>query len=101
MFVGVLTGVREPLQPPTEMTQEIEGMYNHPAVNQMLKYSFVGSKQTVKKEIQEFIDETEVDELIVVSTMYNLEDRLKSTRLFGEIMTEINADKLNSIKKNH
>lgn len=93
MFVGVLTGGREPLQPPTEMTQEIQGMYNHPAVNQMLKYSFVGSKDTVKREIQEFIDETKVDELIVVSTMYNLEDRLKSTRLFGEIMTEINAER--------
>lgn len=93
MFVGILTGAREPLQPPTEMNDEIQGMYDHPAVNQMLKYSFVGNKDTVKREIQDFLKETEVDELIVVSTMYNLEDRLKSTRLFGEIMTEINAEK--------
>lgn len=93
MFVGVLTGRKEPLHPPTEMNEEIQGMYNHPAVNQMLKYSFVGSKETVKREVQNFIKETEVEELIVVSTMYNLEDRLKSTRLFGEIMTEINAEK--------
>lgn len=93
MFVGVLTGATEPLQQPTEMNSEIKGMYNHPAVNQMLKYSFVGSKETVKREIQDFLKETEVDELIVVSTMYNLEDRLKSTRLFGAIMTEINAEK--------
>lgn len=93
MFVGVLTGNREPIQPPTQMNQEIQGMYNHPAVNQMLKYSFVGSRETVKEEIQQFIDQTEVDELIVVSTMYDLENRLKSARLFGEIMTEINAEK--------
>lgn len=93
MFVGVLTGGREPLQPPAEMNEEIQGMYNHPAVNQMLKYSFVGSKETVKREIQDFLRDTEVDELIVVSTMYNLDDRLKSTRLFGEIMTEINTEK--------
>lgn len=93
MFVAVLTGVREPLQPPAEMNEEIQGMYSHPAVNQMLKYSFVGSKETVKREIQDFLKETAVDELIVVSTMYNVQDRLKSTRLFGEVMTEINAEK--------
>ncbi|MGO1597523.1 MAG: LLM class flavin-dependent oxidoreductase [Sphingobacterium sp.] len=90
MFVGVLTGAKDPLFPPTQMTEEIHGMFNHPSVQQMLKFSFVGSKQTVKKQIEGFLNDTEVDELIVVSTMYNLEDRLKSTRLFGEIMTEIN-----------
>ncbi len=47
MFVGVLTGARTPLYPPTGMTAELSTMYNHPALQQMLKYSFVGSKQTV------------------------------------------------------
>lgn len=101
MFLGVLTGAREPLQPPTEMSQEIQGIYNHPAINQMLKYSFVGSKETVKREIKEFLEETEVEELIVVSTMYNLDDRLKSTQLFGEIMTEINAEKKKLAVRNY
>jgi luciferase family oxidoreductase group 1 len=55
MFVGVLTGARNPLQPPTEMTEELKEMFQHPTVNQMLKYSFVGSKQTVKNKIQAFL----------------------------------------------
>ncbi|WP_224994279.1 LLM class flavin-dependent oxidoreductase [Cesiribacter sp. SM1] len=93
MFVGVLTGSREPLQPPTEMTEELKQVLQNPTLNQMLKYSFVGSKQTVKTQIQEFLKETGVDELITVSTMYNLNERLKSTRLFAEIMKEINEDK--------
>ncbi|HET8887114.1 MAG TPA: LLM class flavin-dependent oxidoreductase [Salinimicrobium sp.] len=93
MFVGVLTGSRDPLHPPTEMTGELQEMLKHPAVNQMLKFSFVGSKQTVKKQIQAFLDETGVDELIAVSTAYSIEDRLKSAKLFGEVMTEINEDK--------
>jgi luciferase family oxidoreductase group 1 len=92
MFVGVLTGARDPLQPPTEMTEELKEMFQHPAVNQMLKYSFVGSKQTVKKQIQAFLAETGVDELIAVSTMYDINHRIKSTRLFAEIMEEINKD---------
>src|SRR5690606_28186919 len=69
MFVGVLTGSRDPLQPPTEMTEELKGVLQHPTLQQMLRYSFVGSKQTVKTQIQEFLDETGVDELITVSTM--------------------------------
>ncbi|HEX8677194.1 MAG TPA: LLM class flavin-dependent oxidoreductase [Segetibacter sp.] len=92
MFVGVLTGARDPLQPPTEMTEELKEMFQHPAVNQMLKYSFVGSKQTVKNKIQAFLAETGVDELIAVSTMYDINDRLKSARLFAEIMKEVNDE---------
>jgi luciferase family oxidoreductase group 1 len=90
MFVGVLTGNREPLPPPTEMTEELKELYQHPALYQMLKYSFVGSKQTVKNGIKAFLDQTGVNELIAVSAMYNINDRIKSARLFAEIMREIN-----------
>lgn len=93
MFVGVLTGAKGALQPPTEMTDEIRGMLHHPAVHQMLKYTFVGSKETVKKQIQTFLAETGVNELIVVSSTYAIEDRLKSARLFAEVMKEINENK--------
>jgi luciferase family oxidoreductase group 1 len=93
MFVGVLTGAKNALQPPTEMTEELKEMLNHPALHQMLKYSFVGSKHTVKKQIKEFIEKTQVNELIAVSTMYAIKDRIKSTRLFGEVMKEINEER--------
>src|SRR5690554_3787520 len=93
MFYNMLTKKVQPLQPPTEMTEEWREIFNHPIVNQMLKYSFVGSKQTVKTQIKEFLEETEVNELIVVSTMYAIEDRIKSTELFAEIMQEINNGK--------
>lgn len=59
----------------------------------MLKYSFVGSKQTIKKQIQAFLDQTQVNELIAVSTMYDLQDRVKSARLFAEILGEINESR--------
>jgi luciferase family oxidoreductase group 1 len=93
MFVALLTGgAKEPLQPPTEMTEELEGMWHHPAVQQMLKYSFVGSRQTVKRQLQAFLAETGANELITASTMYAQEDRLKSACLFAEIMREVNGN---------
>lgn len=92
MFIGVLTGMREPLHPPTEMTEELKEILKHPTVEQMLRYSFVGSKITVKKKIRTFLAETGVDELIAVSSMYEINARIKSAILFAEIMNEINEE---------
>ncbi len=93
MFVGVLTGARQPLQPPTAMTAELQELLQHPSLHQMLKYSFVGSKATVKKGVQAFLQQTGVNELITVNAMYDINARIKSTRLFSEIMQEINEGK--------
>ena len=92
MFVGVLTGARKPMHPPTDMTEDLVELLRHPTLYQMLKYSFVGSKQTVKNQIKSFLDETQVNELIAVSAMYDIEDRKKSARLFAEIIKEINHE---------
>ncbi|MCH7399435.1 LLM class flavin-dependent oxidoreductase [Belliella sp. DSM 107340] len=92
MFYSVLTGTKDALQPPTDMTRELLELSQNPSIFQMLKYSFVGSKQKVKKQIQEFLAQTQVDELIAVSTMYSIDDRIKSTELFAEIMMEINGN---------
>jgi len=92
MFVGVLTGARQPMQPPTDMTPDLMEVLQHPSLHAMLKYSFVGSKSTVKNKVKDFLWLTGVDELIAVSAMYNIQDRLKSVRLFADIMNEINKE---------
>ena len=91
MFAGMLTGrTKDPLPLPMDMTKELQDIWKHPSVYQMLKYSFVGSKQTVKQQLQGFLAETQADELITASSMYALEDRLKSARLFAERMQDLN-----------
>ncbi|TXF87058.1 LLM class flavin-dependent oxidoreductase [Neolewinella aurantiaca] len=91
MFIGLVTGNRDFLQPPTDMTDELRGALRHPTISQMLKFSFVGSKETVKAQVEEFLQQTGVDELIAATAIYNHEDRFKSYALFAEIMQEINA----------
>lgn len=93
MIIGIFTGNRQPLQAPTDMTPELEEMSQHPAVQQMMKYSFVGTKATVKQHLKEFIAQTEVDELIAVSHMYDAEDRLQSYTWFAELMNELNEER--------
>lgn len=92
MFVGIFTGKREYLQPPMAMTQELREIMQHPQVNQMLKYSFVGSKATVKKQVKAFLEQTQADELIAVTNIFDVNDRIRSYELFAEIMEELNAE---------
>lgn len=92
MIINLLTGKRDYMQPPVEMTEELRGMKNHPSVQQMLKYSFIGSKETVKKQVKAFIAATQVDELIAVTNIFSIEDRIQSYRLFAEVMGELNEE---------
>jgi luciferase family oxidoreductase group 1 len=90
MFLGILTGKREALQPPMEMTDELMMIQHNPAIRDMLKYSFVGRKEAVAKQLDKFLQETGVDELMAVSNFYWHEDRIKSYSILSEIMNERN-----------
>ncbi len=89
MIVGIFTGKRDFVQPPTAMTDDLEEIMQHPQVHQMLKYSFIGSKATVKVQVKEFLEHTKADELIAVTNIYDVEDRIRSYALFAEIMKEL------------
>ncbi|WP_066759783.1 hypothetical protein [Crocinitomix algicola] len=80
------------MEPAAEMTPELREMMNHPSVQNMLKYSFIGSKATVKREIKEFLYTTQVNELIAVTNTSDYNDRIKSYNYFAEIMKEINEE---------
>jgi len=54
----------------------------------MTKYAFVGNKESVKKDTKQFLEDTQVDEVIVASHIYNHQDRVKSYEIFAEIMQE-------------
>lgn len=86
MILGVLTQNMDYLQKPTAITPEIEKLMNHPSVNQMLKYAFVGDKKEVKSQTQNFVDRFQVDELILTSYIYDQKARLRSFEIFSELM---------------
>lgn len=90
MIVGLFTGKRQAVQPPTDMTEDYREILKNPQVHQMLKYTFVGSKNTVKPKIKEFMDQTKADEFIAVSNIYDINDRIKSYKYFAQIMDELN-----------
>lgn len=89
MILGILTGKIDYMQAPVDMTSEMEDLMFDPAFQRMLKYAFIGSKDTVSILTKEFLKRTQVDEIIVASHIYDHQDRLKSYELFNEVMKEL------------
>ena len=52
--IGILTGDRGQMEAPFEMTNQFRDVIQQPAVQQMTKYAFIGSVETVKKGIKDF-----------------------------------------------
>jgi len=94
MIINLLTGKKEQMQAPFEMTDQLRGITQYGAVQQMLKYAFIGSKETVKKAVKDFMEITQVDEVIAVTHVYSAQARIKSYQLFAEIMRELNEEAL-------
>lgn len=86
MMLGVMTGNIDYMQEPTEMTSELRQILQNPAFQRLLKYAFIGSKETVKQKTEEFLKQTGASELMVASHIFHHEDRLKSYQLFSEVM---------------
>ncbi len=89
MMLGVMTNNIDFMQPPTDMTPDLKELAQHPSFQKMLKYAFIGDKEHVKAKTEEFIEATQVNELMVVSHVYNHHDRLKSYSIFADIMKEL------------
>lgn len=86
MFMGVVTGERKPMPPPVKDMNTVWNLRQKMAVEQMLTYSFIGSKETIKSELSDFLQETEADEIMIASYIYDHKIRLKSHRIFANIM---------------
>jgi len=94
MFGNLVQNNRKPLQPPVESVSHLLNEMSEEArfhVNQMTACSFVGSKQTLEKELKEFIRFSRADELMISSPIYDHQDKLKSFQLLKEVMDAINV----------
>ncbi len=49
----------------------------------MLQYTFIGSAANVQAGMQDFIEDTQVDELMIVSNIFNHAARLRSYELIA------------------
>jgi luciferase family oxidoreductase group 1 len=86
MFLNLIRGVPGPLPPPTRSLEWT------PQERQMVAAKFgaaiFGAPDQVAARLNVFLEQTQADELIVVSNTYNFEDRLRSYELLANIANQ-------------
>lgn len=85
LYAGVIIGDFKPLAPPCVLSE----IYNHPqiknAIDNMMTFSFIGSKESIKEDLDEFIAQTQIDELMITGYIYDLSAKKKSFSIMKEI----------------
>ena len=88
-FMGIVTGRRELMQPPTHnLGYEKWGIIKD-RIDQMLAYALIGGRKEIKRELQQIIGHTNADEIIVSSHIYDQQKRVDSYRIFSEVVKEM------------
>jgi luciferase family oxidoreductase group 1 len=86
IFLGILTNDRHPLQPADanfKVSPEAKRV-----MQQFLKYSFIGNPSEIEDALTQFVDDTQIDELMVVSHIYDQEARLNTYEILMGLQSD-------------
>jgi luciferase family oxidoreductase group 1 len=84
-FTNLRRGTHGPYPAPIEDIDQYWTPVEKAQAQHMLKYAVVGSPDTVRAGIERFAAATQVDELMVVSAIYDHDARLRSYALLAEL----------------
>src|SRR5690606_8151047 len=85
-FADIFSGRRGLSKPPIDDIETYWSPHEKVQAMRMLERSVVGSPETVRAGLQAFIAETGVDEVMIVSDVYDHQARLRSIELIAEAM---------------
>lgn len=77
-FLNIIRNDRKPYSPPVEDIDEIWNPMEKAHVLKMLRYSFIGSEETIQSKLTSFQEAFQVDELMITSHIYDEQARLQS-----------------------
>ncbi|WP_319272657.1 LLM class flavin-dependent oxidoreductase [uncultured Draconibacterium sp.] len=85
-FMGIITGRRELMQPPTHhLGYEKWGIIKE-RIDQMLACALIGGREKIEHELNQLITATNADEIIVSSHIYDQQKRVDAYRIFSEVV---------------
>jgi len=91
-FTNLVRGTGGKLQPPINNIDDYWTPAEKHHASHMLKYSIVGSAETVRRELEEFVKLTNADELMIVTSIYDHSARVRSYQVISDmIRSEIKA----------
>lgn len=85
-FLNVVRGNENPLLPPVDHVNWTEE--EKIAVSSMIRVTFLGGKDSIKKQFIDFQEKYHVDEIMAVSYIYEQEKQIRSYEIFKEVLSE-------------
>ena len=86
-FANIGRGRPALIKPPIDDIETFWSYEEKLRATHMLKYSFVGGPETVRRGLEEFVGATGADELMIVSTLHDHAARLRSYQILAEVGT--------------
>lgn len=87
-FIALRRGMPGQLKAPVDDINRVSSPQEIAGANHALTYTAVGTKDTVRSQLQTFIKDTGVDELILTCHAYDHSARLRSLEIASEVLNE-------------
>jgi len=87
-FLNVIRGTQNPLSPPVDDMDKIWRPAEKQAASTMSSMTLKGSKDTVRKQLIEFQEKYNVDEIMAVSYIYDRDKQKRSYEILKEVVDE-------------
>ena len=84
-FTNLVRGAGGKLQAPIDNIDDYWNSLEKYQASRMLKYAFVGSTETVRRGLEEFLALTRADELMLVTSLYDHTARMRSYEIVAEV----------------
>ena len=85
MALGMFRNTRRPLPPPVASMEGIWTEAEELGIYQMTQYSFIGSKETVARQLDLFIERTHVNELMIATHAFDAAAKMKSMEIAASL----------------
>ncbi|WP_338470017.1 LLM class flavin-dependent oxidoreductase [Niallia sp. XMNu-256] len=84
--LGLIRNQQTSLQPPVDDIDTLCSSYEKSILEQKLAGSIIGSRETVKRKLEKFVQETQTDEIIINSQIFDHEARLQSYEIVADVI---------------
>jgi len=83
LALGLFRNDRRPLPPPVDNMDEIWTEREKLGVMQMVAYTFKGTASTIQKSLQQFVESTNIDEIMIASHLFDHDKKKASLEIIS------------------
>jgi luciferase family oxidoreductase group 1 len=84
-FLNLIRNHPRPVMPPIENVEELANPLERAAVQSKLGAAIIGDPEAVRRGLQTVLDQTQANELMIVSNAYDHADRLRSYEITAQV----------------